>query len=384
MKRVLGLLLTVLFASTSGADSLDNANTLFEFAETVYPESFSPADIDTLEVQGYYYRYYAGTDTYLATLGDDISALGPAFGSEIIYGGKISDYVSLSETDITDVVLENRRSRCSYYAERAYSSVIDVTCNIPFSGELEITVEGDFCFFRSNSIPNHDFNDSSAWFATAVSEVDKEFRIPIDTYFAQHPTPISLAMDNAILLNGIKVDLLAAACYGVADERIGCNDMDQPWRLDPMSSNNTFGTDAHNAHTQPDGSYHYHGNPNALFDTTGQVESPVIGFAADGFPIFGSFINDVGVIRPVTSSFQQKTGSRPTGNGNPGGNYDGTYVDDYEYVAGSGDLDECNGMMRGGIYGYYVTDSYPWMLACFKGTPDSSFNKGLTGGLPPF
>jgi len=49
-----------------------------------------------------------------------------------------------------------------------------------------------------------------------------------------------------------------------------------------------------------------------------------------------------------------------------------------------GDLDACNGMMRGGIYGYYVTDSYPWMLACFQGSPDSSFNKGSTGGPPPF
>ena len=55
--------------------------------------------------------------------------------------------------------------------------------------------------------------------------------------------------------------------------------------------------------------------------------------------------------------------------------YDGTYVDDYQYAAGSGDLDECNGMSVGGSYGYYVTDTYPWGLGCFKGTPDTSFDK---------
>ena len=32
--------------------------------------------------------------------------------------------------------------------------------------------------------------------------------------------------------------------------------------------------------------------------------------------------------------------------------------------------DELNGQ-----YGYYITDTYPWVLGCFKGTPDSSFNK---------
>ena len=50
-------------------------------------------------------------------------------------------------------------------------------------------------------------------------------------------------------------------------------------------------------------------------------------------------------------------------------------IDDYEYVANSGDLDECNGMTVNGQYGYYVTESYPWVIACFSGTPASSFNK---------
>ena len=48
---------------------------------------------------------------------------------------------------------------------------------------------------------------------------------------------------------------------------------------------------------------------------------------------------------------------------------------DYEYVEGLGDLDECNGMTFKGSYGYYVTDGYPYILNCFKGTINSSFQK---------
>ena len=59
----------------------------------------------------------------------------------------------------------------------------------------------------------------------------------------------------------------------------------------------------------------------------------------------------------------------------PGGDYDGTFIDDWEWTD-AGDLDACNGMEVAGVYGYYVTDSYPWVLACFRGSPDPSFRKG--------
>jgi hypothetical protein len=111
----------------------------------------------------------------------------------------------------------------------------------------------------------------------------------------------------------------------------------------------------------------------AMFQQSDATEpSAVIGFAADGFPIFGSFIADGDAVRLARSSYQLKSGPR---SGGPGGRYDGTFIDDWEYVAGSGDLDQCNGMMQGGVYGYVVTESYPHVMACFTGTPDPSFQK---------
>lgn len=364
------------------ADTLSNANILFQMAETSYPDLFNPPDSGTMAIDGFYVRYYSGTDIYLGTRGDAVHVYGPDnawvvahYGTSIEYVGRLRDFVQLSDRDISHAILDNRRPECTYYADNMFSTVLDLKRNLQFSGALEITVEGDYCVFKSNSIPNHNFNDQTAAFATNVRSVQTEYRVPIKPAFAEHATLISLQLNNAILLNGVKVDRLAAACFGVGNERIGCNNMSQAWRLDPMSPRNSFGTDMFNAHTQPDGAYHYHGNPGVLFDQNPSAPSPVVGFAADGFPVFGSFIQDGESVRAVTSSYRLRSGNRPGGAGNPGGTYDGTYVDDYEYVAGSGDLDECNGMIRDDVYGYYITNAYPWVMNCLKGTPHSSFYK---------
>jgi hypothetical protein len=383
LKRICFALVYSSLSSIASADTLDNAQAVFDFAEAAYPELLSPAAPEIQEIQGFYVRLYTDTGIYLGVQGDNVYAIGGAVGPDLVSVGKISSLIAVNDTDITDLLLTNRREECSYYAENRFSNVSDIKRSMQFMGSITITVEGSECVLVSNSIPNHDFNDATAAFAIQVSEVSAEFKIPTEPAFASSATPISLATDNAVFLNGVKLDLLAAGCFGVGDGNIGCNDIDQPWRYDPMSPLTMFGTDANNAHPQPDGTYHYHGNPKALFDQNAMSQSPVIGFAADGFPIFGSYIDDNGQIRAVTSSFQLLSGSRPSSADDPGGIYDGTFVDDHEYVSGSGDLDECNGMMRDGSYGYYVTDAYPWVLACFKGTPDSSFDKAGGGGGPP-
>ena len=243
-------------------------------------------------------------------------------------------------------------------------------------GTFTVEVSNGTCEFTSNAIPNHNFNDSGG-FVNGVREQSQSFTVTANPKKNAASTALSLRYDNAVLLNGVKVDLLAAGCYGVADGFTGCFEMGNPWRYNPMSPNADFNTDSHNAHTQPDGTYHYHGNPKALFDDSDdQVASPVIGFAADGYPIFGSYFEDDGIVRKASSSYQLRSGTRPSGDGNPGGAYDGTFVDDYLYIEGSGDLDECNGMTIEGVYGYFVTDGYPYILGCFSGTPDDSFRKG--------
>ena len=74
------------------------------------------------------------------------------------------------------------------------------------------------------------------------------------------------------------------------------------------------------------------------------------GYAADGFPIYARFgysdpNNPASDLKELRPSYRIKKGMRPSGLGpkGPGGAYDGTFVEDYEYVAESGDLDQCNG-----------------------------------------
>lgn len=366
------LLLTPLRAQ---ADTFANAVRFFDFAEQTYPSLLRPVGPETQEIQGYYVRYYSGSGIYLGLLGDNVYALGGYLGSDLTYAGKLTDFILVDPEDITNRFFSNARTTCSYFAESLFARAEDIQRNLDIEASVEITLVGDKCRIEANSIPNHSFNDETASFVDPVSAVNASYEVPLYPQFSAKTTPLSLEYDDAIFLNGVKLDLLAAGCFGVGDGRIGCFDIETPWRLDPMSAMNDFGVDVHNAHVQPGGQYHYHGNPNALFDQSGDVSSPVIGFAADGFPIFGSFIDDQGVIREVKSSYKLREGARPSTTDSPGGTYDGTYRDDWEYSEGLGDLDECNGMMRDGSYGYYVVDQYPWVLGCYRGTPDPSFLK---------
>ena len=82
----------------------------------------------------------------------------------------------------------------------------------------------------------------------------------------------------------------------------------------------------------------------------------------------------------MKSSYVIDAGCRPgNGLGAPSGGFDGSYVQDYIYAAGSGDLDECNGRWAktpdypDGTYVYYITDAFPSIPRCFKGTPSHHF-----------
>lgn len=132
-------------------------------------------------------------------------------------------------------------------------------------------------------------------------------------------------------------------------------------------------------HPAPNGEYHLHVNPTCLYDDTDStLHAPIIGYAFDGFPIYGAYgysnTNGTGPFRTILTSYRlrnitQRT-TLPNGtvlNTNQygpaiGGQYPlGAFLEDYEYVAGLGDLDEHNGRFcvtpeyPNGIYAYFVT-----------------------------
>ena len=163
---------------------------------------------------------------------------------------------------------------------------------------------------------------------------------------------------------------------------------DLGWQYEVLGGAVRLGLDANYAHVQPSGAYHYHGLPTGLMTELGwsaQAESPLIGYAADGFPIYAITLMQNGRVQEMTSSWRLKPGSRPGGSA-PSGAYDGAFVQDYHYVAGSGSLDECNGAFvvtkdyPQGSYAYVLTRSFPVVPRCLKGEAGASFAHRGPGG----
>jgi len=266
--------------------------------------------------------------------------------------------------DIYNAIFSNDNADCGNYVNDYSATPIDIQNQTTFEAAVNISATETDCTFTSNSVPNHDFNDAGAAFAggadgatiTAQEIIHTVTRTPT---FAESPTYISTGVKNGIFLNGVRLDIATAGCYRPTD-----------------ASANEMGEVGIGCGSNDDCLYHYHGNPMAMFDDNfGPNGSPVIGFAADGFPIFGSYFLDeaTGSVRKAVSGYTVKAGSRGTrSDSNPGGEYTGRYVDDWEFT-NSGDLDVCNGMEVNGQYGYYVTDSYPWVLRCLSGTPNDTF-----------
>ncbi|MBK5273673.1 MAG: YHYH protein [Desulfuromonadales bacterium] len=172
------------------------------------------------------------------------------------------------------------------------------------------------------------------------------------------------------------------------------------WQFEVMSTvaRPYLGLDGNNAHVQPNGEYHYHGIPYGLVSTLLRENvgrAPLLlGWAADGFPIYGPWgytdpMDPISPVRLVRPGYQLKTGARPLDA--PKGYFDGTFVEDYAFVTGSGDIDECNGRFGivpdypGGTYHYYLTASFPFIPRLYRGTPDISFTHPLPGpdAIPP-
>lgn len=191
--------------------------------------------------------------------------------------------------------------------------------------------------------------------------------------------------DSGFALNGIPFDPgTAERCPDSATDAQACRAHEGEWSIEALGQSIfDFGTDNNHAHVQPGGKYHYHGIPEAMLSAQTQAgkSMELIGWAADGFPIYARYGHDLAkfmtsTLRPMKSSYRLKPAAdagRPSTVTIPMG----AFTQDYEYVAGLGDLDECNGRFDvtpefpEGIYHYYATDSFPFVQRCVKGSTDS-------------
>lgn len=155
----------------------------------------------------------------------------------------------------------------------------------------------------------------------------------------------------------------------------------------------TLNMDLNGGHVNAAQRYHYHNIPQEFFlndlNIDGSSHSPIVGYAADGFPIYYKYLftNETdanGGISAFQSSYSLKIGDRPgDGETAPNGSYDGNYVEDYEYISSLSALDECGGRFAitpeypNGTYYYVLTENWPYIPRCLMGEHvDNSFRLG--------
>jgi len=256
--------------------------------------------------------------------------------------------------------------------------------------EVTITEERGQRILRANGLPNHQPGQfPNPGNPNIISAQRYEFRMTVMPKVTTKPVSANRAFFG-VAVNGVPFEPGTAEAWN--------NDQRSGWSYEAKSGRINLGLDVHDAHVQPNGAYHYHGLPTGLIQALGGDDGArmlLLGWAADGFPIYASYgysdpLDASSTLVKMRSSYRLKQGQRPGGDSGPGGAYDGTFTEDYEYVQGHGDLDECNGRFGvtpehpQGIYHYHLIVGFPHMGRLWRGTPDSSFQKqgGPPGGGP--
>ena len=218
---------------------------------------------------------------------------------------------------------------------------------------VEASCDGDELVVRSNGIPHYEFVQVTP---NPLKEQDQEVRLPARPQRAAAPTPIGLLGSIGIAVNGVVI--------------FGPNE-------GPVPAEEQFGDPIFNAimdacmgHTALQ--YHYHALVQKCLSSGVKdgERSPVLGFGLDGFPIrgpWGCADAECSEIVRYRSSWRQVREPHQDA------------WDAYEYVEMDGPeyLDACNGHTGpDGDYHYHATETWPYILGCYAGTPPARAGRG--------
>tara|TARA_B110000444_G_scaffold60463_1_gene56430 strand:+ start:77031 stop:79952 length:2922 start_codon:yes stop_codon:yes gene_type:complete len=295
-----------------------------------------------------------------------------------------------------------------------------------FQCQVSVTVQNDEMIVVSNGIPNHDFLSTMGCCAPEMDYTTTFPLNPVNDTSGGHDTsncPASAGRWECVPDRGtVAMSVNGAPIFGPEEGPGGdavalhfdyFNEDRQPIVLGWCTG-----------HSAGPNGYHYHYDANCVYwePESGETmedydpskiksdeHSPIIGWAFDGYPIYGmyGYNEDQSTLKAITSSY----GIERTQEGGDQG-YNG--IDDWNYIDGSGDLDECNGRFGptpeypDGIYHYVstplsgsptmVTDTngqtvgmigFPYFLLCYHGIADVAGQDvgggqgGGGGGGPP-
>ena len=272
-------------------------------------------------------------------------------GSIMLVGVSVIPTLAQSGTgdDIAEVNLQTAAVDCPE------EDFIDVQAD-PNNGAyadpyLNVYCTEDTLVVESNGIPNFEFVSTTP---NGLQAQNYTWEVPLEPQVAAQTSDIPLLGTIGFTVNGLPI--------------FGPNEAPTHGYGDPVLDGLL---DYCNGHTAQQGMYHYHARPDCIFEDMEGNPYLVIGYAFDGFPILAPYICDDASctsVSKVESSWQRTTDVRNA-------------WEAHEYVAGSGDLDQCNGTtLTDGSYAYFATDTFPYFLGCYTG--EVSGNTGFGGGAP--
>ena len=232
--------------------------------------------------------------------------------------------------------------------------------------ELAASCDGDTLIVESNGIPHYSFVPMTP---NGLEVFEWRFEVTRTPQIADTDTDIPLLGYVGFAVNGIPI-------YGPNEGPVP-----DPFG-DPIHNGIMDGCMGHVGNA-----YHNH----ALFvkcltesslvampwtndDPPSDEVSPIVGYAADGFPIYGPYgCTDEACDEVIQFKSSWVQTGDPT-----------TYAwENHEYQEQSGAeyLDRCNGRIGpDGTYRYHATESFPYLLGCYKGTPRDAGGDGNQGG----
>ena len=303
--------------------------------------------------------------------------------------------------------LQNTTTTGSYYMS---GNSTPISNNILVNCQM-VEYSTNNVFIHTKGIPSYPTGPFLDGNPSQAEDQDAIFKFPLNPT-QNSGTPTATTMGNiGVFINGVALfDYRDGVAWNPATNSL-CGGPGNPpcpggpgatmdWNRDAILAEMS-GFDCSKGHPAM-GNYHHHQNPSAfdldlnvvsticnLYDADGLYaidstqHSPLIGFAYDGFPIYGSYgyanTDGTGGIVRIKSSYQLKT-TRGTGNVPSETSWPlGTFREDYEYVNHSSQsdyLDEHNGR-------FCVTPEYPNGIYCYFTTVDSNWNSAYPYAVGP-
>lgn len=318
--------------------------------------------------------------------------------------GLMSIFISKAQNpEINSWMLNTTGTQASYWEESPPMSGNYVETTMTDSANiLQVCFTNDTVWVRTHGITTDMGIYTNPGAPTAQ---DFTYKFPRNPQEATVKEDVPVVFAIGILTNGVGI-------FGISDGMSWDNSSQSTsgmgqdiWHGEAYYTEGMTLDTAFAAHPQQQGFYHTHATPYRLYTDPSTNHSPIVGYANDGFPIYGPFgysnptDANSGITR-IVPSYQLRNISvrHELADGtvlNPseyGPDVSGTYplgyfIEDYEYVQGLGDLDEYNGRFcvtpdyPAGTYAYFVgTDSngdpaFPYYCGeQYYGTPEPANN----------